>query len=121
MYKGHGQTCVCANRFYVQAGIHDEFVAKLADKTRGLAVGDGRDAGIAQGPMIDIGAVEKVEGFLADAKSKGAKVVVGGDRHSRGGSFFQPTILTGATQSMAFAREEIFGPLAPVFKFVTEA
>jgi succinate-semialdehyde dehydrogenase/glutarate-semialdehyde dehydrogenase len=120
-YRNMGQTCVCANRFYVQAGIHDEFVAKLADKTRGLAVGDGRDAGIAQGPMIDIGAVEKVEGFLADAKSKGAKVVVGGDRHSRGGSFFQPTILTGATQSMAFAREEIFGPLAPVFKFETEA
>ncbi len=119
-YRNSGQTCVCANRIYVQAGVHDAFVAKLVEKTRALKVGDGREAGVAQGPLIDAAAVAKVEEFLDDAKVKGANVVLGGSRHQLGGTFFQPTVLTGATQDMAFAREEIFGPLAPVFRFETE-
>ena len=119
-YRNSGQTCVCANRIYVQAGVHDAFVAKLVEKTRALKVGDGREAGVAQGPLIDASAVAKVEELLDDAKAKGATVVLGGARHQLGGTFFQPTVLTGATQDMAFAREEIFGPLAPVFRFETE-
>jgi succinate-semialdehyde dehydrogenase/glutarate-semialdehyde dehydrogenase len=119
-YRNSGQTCVCANRIYVQAGVHDAFVAKLVEKTRALKVGDGREAGVAQGPLIDAAAVAKVEELLDDAKAKGAHVVLGGSRHQLGGTFFQPTVLTGATQDMAFAREEIFGPLAPVFRFETE-
>lgn len=100
--------------------MHDAFVAKLIEKTRALKVGDGREAGVAQGPLIDASAVAKVEELLDDARAKGAEVVLGGSRHQLGGTFFQPTILTGATQEMAFAREEIFGPLAPVFRFETE-
>ncbi|WP_297616892.1 NAD-dependent succinate-semialdehyde dehydrogenase [uncultured Roseicyclus sp.] len=119
-YRNSGQTCVCANRIYVQAGVHDAFVARLVEKTRALKVGDGREAGVAQGPLIDAAAVAKVEEFLDDAKAKGASVVLGGSRHQLGGTFFQPTVLTGATQDMAFAQEEIFGPLAPVFRFDTE-
>ena len=119
-YRNSGQTCVCANRIYVQAGVHDAFVAKLVEKTRALKVGDGREAGVAQGPLIDEAAVAKVEDLLQDAKAKGARVVLGGARHALGGTFFEPTVLTGATQDMAFAREEIFGPLAPVFRFETE-
>jgi succinate-semialdehyde dehydrogenase / glutarate-semialdehyde dehydrogenase len=119
-YRNSGQTCVCANRIYVQAGVHDAFVAKLVEKTRALKVGDGREAGVAQGPLIDASAVAKVEELLDDAKAKGATVVLGGARHQLGGTFFQPTVLTGATQDMSFAREEIFGPLAPVFRFETE-
>jgi succinate-semialdehyde dehydrogenase/glutarate-semialdehyde dehydrogenase len=120
-YRNSGQTCVCANRIYVQASVHDAFVEKLIEKTRALKVGDGREAGVAQGPLIDMAAIEKVEELLEDAKSKGAAVALGGQRHALGGSFFEPTVLTGATQDMAFAREEIFGPLAPVFTFETEA
>ena len=119
-YRNSGQTCVCANRIYVQAGVHDAFVAKLVEKTRALKVGDGREPGVAQGPLIDAAAVAKVEELLDDAKAKGAEVLLGGSRHQLGGTFFQPTVLTGATQDMAFAREEIFGPLAPVFRFETE-
>ncbi|AHM03024.1 Succinate-semialdehyde dehydrogenase (NADP+) [Roseibacterium elongatum DSM 19469] len=119
-YRNSGQTCVCANRIYVQAGVHDAFVEKLVEKTRELKVGDGRNADVAQGPLIDTDAVKKVEELLDDAKSKGAEVALGGSRHQLGGTFFQPTILTGATQDMAFAKEEIFGPLAPVFRFETE-
>jgi succinate-semialdehyde dehydrogenase/glutarate-semialdehyde dehydrogenase len=119
-YRNSGQTCVCANRFYVQAGIYDAFVEKLVEKTRALKVGDGREAGVAQGPLIDKAAVAKVEELLDDAKAKGADVALGGSRHQLGGTFFQPTVLTGATQDMAFATEEIFGPLAPVFRFETE-
>ncbi|SDY75880.1 succinate semialdehyde dehydrogenase [Jannaschia faecimaris] len=119
-FRNAGQTCVCANRMYVQSGIHDAFVAKLTEKTKAMKVGDGRDAGVEQGPMIDMDAVEKVEEFVADAKAKGAKIATGGERHGNGGTFFQPTIVTGATQAMKFAKEEIFGPLAPVFKFETE-
>ena len=120
-FRNAGQTCVCANRLYVQAGIHDAFVAKLVERTRAMTVGDGREDGVEQGPMIDEDAVEKVEAFVADATAKGATVATGGGRHARGGTFFEPTVVTGATQAMAFAREEIFGPLAPVFRFETEA
>ncbi|KIT14566.1 NAD-dependent succinate-semialdehyde dehydrogenase [Jannaschia aquimarina] len=119
-FRNSGQTCVCANRIYVQAGIHDAFVAKLKEKTEALKVGDGREDGVEQGPMIDEDAVAKVEEFVADAKEKGAEVVTGGDRHEKGGTFFQPTVVAGATQAMKFATEEIFGPLAPVFRFETE-
>jgi succinate-semialdehyde dehydrogenase/glutarate-semialdehyde dehydrogenase len=120
-FRNAGQTCVCANRIYVQAGIHDAFVARLAKRVAALKVGDGRADGAEQGPMIDEGAVEKVEGYLADAVSGGATVVTGGGRHALGGTFFEPTVVTGATQDMQVAREEIFGPLAPVFRFDTEA
>ncbi len=119
-YRNSGQTCVCANRIYVQAGVYDAFVETLVEKTRALKVGDGREDGVEQGPLIDMDAVAKVEELLADAKAKGAEVACGGARHANGGSFFEPTVLTGATQDMAFAQEEIFGPLAPVFKFDTE-
>lgn len=119
-FRNAGQTCVCANRMYVQSGIHDAFVAKLVERTKAMKVGDGRDAGVEQGPMIDMDAVEKVEEFVADATSKGGEIVTGGARHGNGGTFFEPTVITGATQSMKFATEEIFGPLAPVFKFETE-
>lgn len=119
-YRNSGQTCVCANRIYVQAGAYDAFVEKLVAKTRELKVGDGREAGVAQGPLIDTDAVAKVVELLEDAKTKGAEVALGGSRHQLGGTFFQPTVLTGATQDMAFATEEIFGPLAPVFRFETE-
>ncbi len=120
-FRNAGQTCVCANRLYVQAGIHDAFVAKLAEKTAALKVGDGTQGGVEQGPMVDMQAVEKVEEFVSDARAKGGEVAVGGSRHALGGSFFEPTVITGATQDMMFATDEIFGPLAPVFKFETEA
>lgn len=119
-YRNMGQTCVCTNRFYVQAGIHDAFVEKLTEKTRALAVGNGTEDGVQQGPMIDMSAVEKVEELIADAKAKGASIVTGGTRHELGGTFFQPTVVTGATSKMSFATEEIFGPLSAVFKFETE-
>ena len=120
-FRNSGQTCVCANRIYVQAGVHDAFVAKLTAAVEGLKVGDGREEGVTQGPMIDADAVEKVEAFVADARAKGGEVVTGGGRHAKGGTFFEPTVVTGATQAMDFATEEIFGPLAPVFRFDTEA
>ncbi|MGN6534731.1 MAG: NAD-dependent succinate-semialdehyde dehydrogenase, partial [Mesorhizobium sp.] len=119
-YRNSGQTCVCTNRFFVQAGIHDKFVEKLAEASKALKVGSGLDDGVQQGPLIDVKAVEKVEEFIADAKAKGGKVVSGGKRHALGGSFFEPTVISGATPNMMFMKEEIFGPLAPVFKFETE-
>lgn len=119
-YRNSGQTCVCTNRFFVQAGIHDKFVEKLAEATKALKVGPGLDDGVQQGPLIDVKAVEKVEEFIEDAKAKGGKVVSGGKRHALGGSFFEPTVISGATTNMMFMKEEIFGPLAPVFKFETE-
>ncbi|MEP3347452.1 MAG: NAD-dependent succinate-semialdehyde dehydrogenase [Litoreibacter sp.] len=119
-FRNSGQTCVCANRFYVQAGVYDEFVAKFKTAVENLKVGDGREAGVEQGPLIDMGAVEKVEEFVADATAKGGAIVTGGGRHGNGQSFFEPTIVTEATQDMNFAREEIFGPLAPVFRFEDE-
>ncbi|MGB3645380.1 MAG: NAD-dependent succinate-semialdehyde dehydrogenase [Mesorhizobium sp.] len=119
-YRNSGQTCVCTNRFFVQAGIHDTFVEKLAKASEALKVGSGLDDGVQQGPLIDVKAVEKVEEFIADATAKGGKVVTGGKRHKLGGSFFEPTVISGATTDMMFMKDEIFGPLAPVFRFETE-
>jgi len=119
-YRNSGQTCVCTNRFFVQAGIYDQFVEKLAVATSKLKVGPGLEAGVQQGPLIDVKAVEKVEEFIEDATAKGGKVVAGGKRHALGGSFFEPTVISGATTDMKFMKEEIFGPIAPVFKFETE-
>ncbi len=119
-YRNSGQTCVCTNRFFVQAGIYDRFVEKFAAASQKLKVGPGVEDGVQQGPLIDEKAVEKVEEFIDDAKAKGGKVVTGGKRHELGGSFFEPTVISGATPSMKFMKEEIFGPVAPVFKFETE-
>ena len=119
-YRNAGQTCVCANRVLVQDGVYDAFAAKMAEAVAGLKVGNGLEAGTQQGPLIDLRAVEKVEEHIADAVGKGAAVAVGGGRHALGGSFFQPTLLTGVTPAMAVAREETFGPLAPLFRFSTE-
>ena len=119
-YRNAGQTCVCANRVLVQDGIYDAFAAKMAEAVAGLTVGGGLEDGVQQGPLIDMRAVEKVEEHIADAVGKGAAVAVGGGRHPLGGSFFQPTLLTGVTPAMAVAREETFGPLAPLFRFSAE-
>jgi len=119
-YRNSGQTCVCTNRFLVQAGIHDAFVRKLVEASNALKIGDGLDAGVQQGPLIDAKAVAKIEEHIADALAKGAQVVAGGKRHKLGGTFFEPTVMTGVTPDMLVAREETFGPLSPVFKFATE-
>ncbi len=119
-FRNSGQTCVCTNRFLVQAGIYDSFVEKFAAKTAKLKIGNGLEAGTEQGPLIDEKAVEKVEEFIVDAKQKGGKVVTGGKRHSLGGSFFEPTVISDAKPDMMFTTEEIFGPVAPVYKFETE-
>jgi len=119
-YRNSGQTCVCTNRFYVQAGIYDEFAEKLAKKAESLKVGPGTEEGTQQGPLIDMNAVEKVEELIADAVSKGGKVLAGGERHELGQSFFKPTVIANATGDMRFSREEIFGPVSPVFRFETE-
>jgi succinate-semialdehyde dehydrogenase/glutarate-semialdehyde dehydrogenase len=116
-YRNNGQTCVCANRLYVQAGVYDAFAEKLVAATRKLKVGDGFAAGTTLGPLINHKAVEKVERHIADATRKGAKVLLGGKAET--GFFFEPTILAGATQQMTLAREETFGPVAPLFKFDT--
>jgi succinate-semialdehyde dehydrogenase/glutarate-semialdehyde dehydrogenase len=120
-YRNAGQTCVCANRIYVQEGVYDEFAEKLAKQVNAMKVGYGVDDGVVQGPLIDMNAVAKVEEHIADAVSKGAKIVTGGARHELGGSFFQPTLLTDVTSDMKVAREETFGPLAPLFKFKDES
>jgi len=119
-FRNNGQTCVCANRIYVQAGVYDAFAEKLAEEVGKLKVGDGLDQGTDLGPLISDDARKKVEEHLADAKAKGAEVILGGKPHERGGTFFEPTIVTGATQEMQFACEETFGPLAPLFRFDTE-
>jgi succinate-semialdehyde dehydrogenase/glutarate-semialdehyde dehydrogenase len=119
-YRNAGQTCVCSNRFYVQAGIYDAFVEKLAAASRGLKLGSGLEEGTQQGPLIDDKAVEKVEELIADAEAKGGRIVTGGHRHALGHTFFEPTVIAGATQAMRFSKEEIFGPVAPVFRFETE-
>ena len=119
-YRNAGQTCVCANRVLVQDGVYDAFAAKMAEAVAGLTVGNGLESGTQQGPLIDMRAVEKVEEHIADAVGKGAAVAVGGGRHALGGSYFKPTLLTGVTPAMAVAREETFGPLAPLFRFSTE-
>ena len=119
-YRNAGQTCVCANRIFAQDGIHDRFTDKLAEASAALKVGDGMEEGVGTGPLIDIKAVEKVESHIQDAIAKGARVVVGGGRHSNGGNFFEPTVLTGVTPEMIVSREETFGPLAPVYRFETD-
>jgi succinate-semialdehyde dehydrogenase/glutarate-semialdehyde dehydrogenase len=119
-FRNAGQTCVCANRIYVQDGVYDAFADKLAGAVAKLKVGDGLKPGVDQGPLIDSNAVAKVEEHIADAVGKGARIVVGGKRHELGGSFFQPTVLIGVTPTMAVAREETFGPVAPLFRFKTE-
>tara|TARA_R110002111_G_scaffold47630_11_gene85034 strand:- start:4068 stop:5549 length:1482 start_codon:yes stop_codon:yes gene_type:complete len=120
-YRNAGQTCVCANRIYVQEGIHDAFVKKLTEKAKGLKVGNGLEEGVAQGPLITEAAVEKVENHIKDALDKGAKLELGGHRHSLGHTFFEPTVMTGVTQDMKVAKEETFGPVASIFTFKDEA
>lgn len=119
-FRNMGQTCVCANRIYAQSGIYDEFVSRFAKAVEALKVGDGFEPETEQGPLIDDAAVEKTEAHLQDAVAQGARVVTGGDRHELGGTFFQPTIVADAKPEMLVAREETFGPLAPVFRFDTE-
>jgi len=119
-YRNAGQTCVCANRIYVQDGVYDGFAARLAEKVKKFTVGAGTEAGVVIGPLIDAQGLAKVEEHVADATAKGAKVMLGGKRHSRGGLFFEPTILTGVTQAMRVSREETFGPVAPLFRFKTD-
>ncbi|WP_292043691.1 MULTISPECIES: NAD-dependent succinate-semialdehyde dehydrogenase [unclassified Brevundimonas] len=119
-FRNAGQTCVCTNRFYVQAGVYDAFVEKLCAKVKTLKVGNGLDEGVQIGPMIDENGVEKVEEHLADAVKKGATILTGGERHELGKTFFQPTVVAGVTQDMQLCREETFGPLAGVVKFETE-
>ncbi|WP_194744679.1 NAD-dependent succinate-semialdehyde dehydrogenase [Thermaurantiacus tibetensis] len=118
-FRNAGQTCVCANRIYAQADIHDAFVEKLAARVEALRVGPGDAEGTEIGPLIDMAAVEKVEEHLADALAHGARLAAGGSRHPLGGTFFQPTLVTGVTGAMKVATEETFGPLAPVFRFET--
>ena len=119
-YRNTGQTCVCTNRFLVQDGVYDAFAAKLAEAVRALRVGDGLGGETDQGPLIDMASVEKVEEHIADALSKGARLVCGGKRHALGGSFFEPTILADVTDDMAMAKEETFGPVASLFRFNTD-
>lgn len=116
-YRNAGQTCVCANRIYVQSNVYDVFAEKLAAKVKQLSVGDGFDKGVTIGPLIEEAAIDKVEAHIADAVAKGAKVVAGGKRFAGEGTFFQPTILTGVDRTMKVAREETFGPVAPLFRF----
>lgn len=120
-YRNAGQTCICSNRFYVQSGVYEAFAAKLTAAIADLNVGNGLDAGVTQGPLIDQAALDKVEMLVADAIDKGAKAVAGGRRHTLGRTWYEPTILLGATAAMALAREEIFGPVAPLFRFDEEA
>jgi succinate-semialdehyde dehydrogenase/glutarate-semialdehyde dehydrogenase len=120
-YRNTGQTCVCANRLLVQEGVYEAFAAKLAAKVAELKVGAGTEEGAMQGPLIDEQALAKVEAHIADALAKGARVLTGGKRHSRGGTFFEPTVLVNVTPEMRCAREETFGPVAPLFRFKTEA
>jgi len=120
-YRNAGQTCVCANRIYVQDAVYDAFAAKLAEKIRGFKVGKGTEPGVTIGPLIDEQGLRKVEEHVADAVAQGAKVVLGGHRHPLGGRFFEPTLITGMKSSMKVAREETFGPVAPLFRFQDDA
>jgi succinate-semialdehyde dehydrogenase/glutarate-semialdehyde dehydrogenase len=120
-YRNTGQTCVCANRLLVQAGVYEAFTQKLVAAVSKLRVGDGLAGDTEQGPLIDASALKKVEEHVADATSRGAKIAAGGRRHALGGTFYEPTVLTGVTPAMMVAREETFGPVAPLFRFETEA
>jgi succinate-semialdehyde dehydrogenase / glutarate-semialdehyde dehydrogenase len=119
-YRNNGQTCVCANRLYVQAGVYDAFAEKLVGAVAKLKVGNGFEPGVQQGPLIDEAAVEKVEEHIQDAISKGGRVILGGKRHLLGQIFFEPTVLADVTPEMKVAKEETFGPLAPLFRFHTD-
>lgn len=119
-YRNSGQTCVCTNRFYVQSKVYKEFVEKFADRASSLKVGSGMDDGVQQGPLIDESAVKKVEYLIADAISKGGKIITGGNRHSLGGTFFEPTVISNGKRGMKATKEEIFGPLSIVYKFTKE-
>lgn len=119
-FRNAGQTCVCANRIFVQEGIYDKFAEKFTAAVRAMKVGSGLEEGVELGPMINMKGVEKVEQHLQDATAKGAKLTIGGKRHALGGTFFEPTVVTNATTQMKFFSEETFGPLAPLFKFRTE-
>jgi succinate-semialdehyde dehydrogenase/glutarate-semialdehyde dehydrogenase len=120
-YRNTGQTCVCANRLLVHDAVYDAFADKLAARVRGLKVGNGLEDGVTQGPLIDENAVAKVEEHIADAVGKGARVLTGGQRHARGGTYFEPTVLADVSTDMRVAREETFGPVAPLFRFADEA
>ncbi|EHL20620.1 succinic semialdehyde dehydrogenase [Acidovorax sp. NO-1] len=120
-YRNTGQTCVCANRLLVHAAVHDAFTAKLAAAVAAMKVGNGMEDGVEQGPLIDAAALAKVESLVADAVAAGATITTGGARHALGGQFYQPTVIGNATRAMRLWSEEIFGPVAPVFKFETEA
>ena len=119
-FRNNGQTCVCANRIYVQSGVYDAFAQKLAERVGTMKTGNGFDEGVTFGPLIDDAAVDKVQEHIANATEHGAKVILGGEKHELGGTFFQPTILANVTASMAVATEETFGPVAPLFRFETE-
>lgn len=119
-YRNSGQTCVCANRLFIQDGVYEVFARKLAEKVSKMKVGNGLEDGVVQGPLIDMKAVEKVEEHISDALEKGARVLTGGKRHDKGGQFFQPTVLADVTTSMKVTREETFGPVAPLYRFKTE-
>ena len=119
-YRNSGQTCVCVNRFLVQDGIHDAFIEKFSAAVKELKVGNGADEGVTQGPLINVAGMEKVADHVADAVSKGGRVVTGGKPHALGRTFYQPTIIVDVTPEMKVAKEETFGPLAPVFRFKTE-
>ncbi|WP_313205967.1 NAD-dependent succinate-semialdehyde dehydrogenase [Psychrobacter faecalis] len=119
-YRNSGQTCVCANRLFVQAGIYEEFTKKLAEQVRAIKIGNGLEEGVMQGPLISQSAADNAEALVADAKSKGATVLCGGQRVEAGRNFFEPTILTDVNNDMRVADEEIFGPIAPIFKFETD-
>ena len=119
-YRNAGQTCVCANRIYVQSGVYKEFSEKLTKRVSALSVGDGFEEGVAIGPLINEAALSKVEAHLSDAIAKGARIATGGNRHSRGGTFFEPTGVTDVIRGMQVQQEETFGPIAPLFKFETE-
>ncbi len=120
-YRNAGQTCVCANRFLIQSGIYDAFAERFAARVRDMKVGPGTEDGVLQGPLIDAAALAKVESHVADAVALGARLLCGGSRHDQGGNFFQPTVLADMTPAMRVAREETFGPVAPLFRFETEA
>jgi len=119
-YRNAGQTCVCANRFLVQDGIHDAFARRFAEEAAKLSVGNGMDEGVSVGPLIEPAAIDKVESHVADALAQGARLMTGGKRHALGRTFFEPTVLADATPSMKIFREETFGPVAPLFRFKTE-
>ncbi|MCK2041826.1 NAD-dependent succinate-semialdehyde dehydrogenase [Chromohalobacter salexigens] len=120
-FRNSGQTCVCTNRFLVQDGIYDAFIARFAERIAELKVGNGLEDDVTQGPLINAAAIDKVQAHIADARSKGARLVCGGEPHALGGTFFQPTLLADVTADMHVAREETFGPVAPVFRFTDEA